>query len=108
MDAPDQKIVTLASLRRPPSASESAAESVDARSPDDRLKEARYEQVMQRLQDATDDVGGDVVITVQDREVSLAQSRIAELATEARELTSGGQRSSSAPGSRAATGSAGW
>ncbi len=91
MDAPDQKIVTLASLRRPPSASESAAESVDARSPDDRLKEARYEQVMQRLQDATDDVGGDVVITVQDREVSLAQSRIAELATEARELTSGGQ-----------------
>lgn len=91
MYIPDQKIVTLASLQRPLSASEDAAETPEAQSPQDQLKQARYEQIMQRLQDTTDDVGGDVVITVQDREVSLAQSRIAELATETRSLTSGGQ-----------------
>ena len=91
METPDQKIVTLASLQRPPSASEDAAESSQAPSPEDQLKQARYEQIMQRLQDATDNAAGDVVITVQDREVSLAQSRMAELATETRALTSGGQ-----------------
>jgi hypothetical protein len=91
VDAPDQKIVTLASLQRPSSAVEDAGESEEAQTPEDRMKEARFEQIMERLQDATDGVGDDVVITVQDREVSVAQSRIAQLATESRELTSGGQ-----------------
>ena len=47
---------------------------------------------MQRLQEATDEAGAsDVVVTAQDREVSLAQSLLAELGTETRPLDSGGQ-----------------
>ena len=90
VDAPDQKIVTLASLQRPLSASEGVADALEAES-QDRFTQAWYEQVMQRLQDATDEAGGDVLITVQDREISLAQSRIAELTTASRTLPSGGQ-----------------
>lgn len=90
MDTAGPKIVTLASLQRPPSTSEGVAETRETDSRH-RLTQAWYEQVMQRLQDATDEVGGDVVITVPDREVSLAQSRIAELATTSRMLPSGAQ-----------------
>jgi hypothetical protein len=90
MDAPDQKVVTLASLRPPSSAAESV-EPPEASTPEAEFKRALYGQIMQRLQDATDEVGGDVMVTAQDREVSLAQSRIADLATETRRLDSGGQ-----------------
>jgi len=65
-----------------------ASESV---SPEDELNVARYEQVMDRLQDATDAAGSDVVVTARDPETSLVQSVTAEMATEFRMLESGGQ-----------------
>ncbi len=46
---------------------------------------------MRRLQQAADEAESDVMITVQDREVSVAQSKIAEQATSSRALASGGQ-----------------
>ena len=91
MDSPGEKVVTLASLRPPPTRSEAATPPPEAGTPEARLKQARYEQIMQRLQDATDEVAADVMITVQDREVSLAQSLIAESSAPTRALPSGGQ-----------------
>ena len=57
MSAPDQKVVTLASLRRPTITSESVPPPPESVTPEDELNMARYEQMMQRLQDATDAVG---------------------------------------------------
>jgi len=85
-----EKIVTVASFRRPIASSE-AELPADAPTPEDEIREAQYDQILQRLQQATDEVGADVMVTVQDREVSLAQSRIAEEADEQRALASGGQ-----------------
>jgi hypothetical protein len=91
MDSIRNRIVTLASLRRPGTQAEAAEALPEAQTPQARLKQAHYDQIMQRLQQAADDVGADVMITVQDREVSLAQSKIAEQATATRALASGGQ-----------------
>lgn len=85
------KVVTLASFRRSTSQSEAAEALPESQTPQAQLKQAHYNQIMQRLQDASDEVGSDVMVTVQDREVSLAQSRIAELSTATKPLASGGQ-----------------
>jgi len=91
MDSVRERVVTLASLRRPQGQSEAAESLPEAQSPEAQLRQAHYDQIMQRLQQATDEVQSDVMITVQDREVSLAQSKIAEQATATRSLASGGQ-----------------
>lgn len=91
MDSIREKVVTLASLRRPPAQSEAAEALPEAQTPEAQLKLAHYNQIMERLQQAADEVGSDVMITVQDREVSLAQSKIAEQSTESRPLASGGR-----------------
>ena len=46
---------------------------------------------MERLQQETDENGSDVMITVQDREVSLAQSKLAAEGAPTRSLGSGAQ-----------------
>jgi calcineurin-like phosphoesterase family protein len=91
MDSLRNRVVTPASLRRPETQSESAEALPEAQTPEARLKQAHYDQIMVRLQQAADEIGSDVMITVQDREVSLAQSKIAEHATATRPLASGGQ-----------------
>lgn len=97
MDVPGEKVVTLASLRRPAERSE-ATPAPELGTPEDQLRQARYDQITQRLQDATDEVAADVMITVQDREVSLAQSLIAERSATTRALPSGGQEVQFGPG----------
>ena len=85
MDARDQKVVTLASLSPPPSAADESVEMAEAGTPEAEVEvdRALYGRIMQRLQEATDEVGAsDVVVTAQDREVSLAQSLLAEVGTE--------------------------
>jgi hypothetical protein len=52
---------------------------------------ARYQQIMERLRQETRDKGGDLLITVQDREVSLLQSALAAQAEADRALPAGGQ-----------------
>lgn len=89
MDAPEPKIVTLASLRRPVPVAESM-ELEPAASSRTRAAEALYGRIVRALQDATDDVGANVLVTVRDPEVSRAQSRIAELASESVRSPSGG------------------
>ena len=94
MDARDQKVVTLASLSPPPSAADESVEMAEAGTPEAEVEvdRALYGRIMQRLQEATDEAGAsDVVVTAQDREVSLAQSLLAEVGTETRPLDSGGQ-----------------
>lgn len=85
------RIVTLESMQ-PPQAE--ALESVGARemvdTPGSRLTVARYYQIMQRLRQETDETGSDVMITVPDREVSLAQSKLASEGSSDRALDSGG------------------
>jgi Calcineurin-like phosphoesterase len=91
MDSIRDKVVTLASLRRSQGQSEAAEGLAEAQTPEAQMKQAQYDQIVQRLQQAADDVGSDVMITVQDREVSLAQSKIAEQSTASKPLASGGQ-----------------
>lgn len=91
MDSIRDKVVTLASMRRPQAQSEAADALPEAQTPEARLKQAKYDQIMQRLQQAADEAASDVMVTVQDREVSLAQSRIAEQSSASRPLASGGQ-----------------
>ena len=50
-----------------------------------------YAQIMERLQQEGDELGSEVMVTAQDREVSLAQSKLAEEVEAARDLPSGGQ-----------------
>jgi hypothetical protein len=91
MDSLRTRVVTAASLQPPqiqPGESESNPEMA---TPEGRLRLARYSQIMERLQQEGDEVGSNVMITVQDREVSLAQSKLAEEADAARDLPSGGQ-----------------
>jgi len=90
MDSIRESIVTVASFRRPDAAAE-ADLPAEALTPEGEIKQAQYDQIMQRLQHATDEVGAAVMVTVQDREVSMAQSRIAEEAAAKKALASGGQ-----------------
>jgi hypothetical protein len=91
MDSVRNKVVTLASLQPPQGQAESANAAPEARTPEGQLRLARYLQIMERLQQETDENGSDVMITVQDREVSLAQSKLAAEASTTRSLGSGGQ-----------------
>lgn len=91
MDSIRDKVVTPASLRRSTSQSDSAEGLPEAKTPEALMKQAQYDQIVQRLQQAADDAGSDVMITVQDREVSLAQSKIAEQSSAGKPLASGGQ-----------------
>src|SRR5262245_14166394 len=84
----EQKIVTLKSLELPPT---DGLESLPRETPESRLALARYYQVMERLRQATDDVGSEIMITVQDREASLLQSELARAASVDRSLDAGGQ-----------------
>ena len=84
-------IVTLKSLRPPQGQAESAGDREEAKTPEGKLALARYYQIMRRLEQETDETGEDVMITVQDREVSLAQSKLAKDGTPGGTLASGGQ-----------------
>ena len=87
-----EKIVTLKSL----DITRGQSESLDANpgaadTPDGKLRRARYDRIMQRLEEATDEVGEEVMITVRDREASLAQSKLAKESDLTSPLASGGQ-----------------
>ena len=87
-----ERIVTLKSLDIASKHSESVeANPADAESPDAQLRKARYDRIMQKLEDATIDSGDDVMVTVQDREASLAQSKMAQDGVGGAALPSGGQ-----------------
>ena len=85
------RIVTLNSLRPPAGQAESVEAKEEAKTPEGKLALARYYQIMRRLEQETDESGEDVMITVQDREVSLAQSKLAKEGTPGSTLASGGQ-----------------
>ena len=91
MDSVRDTIVTLSTLRPSARAQSEAADEQDALTPEDELRMARYQQIMARLQQETEKAGADVMVTVQDREVSLAQSKVAEDAETATPLAAGGQ-----------------
>lgn len=91
MDSIRQKIVTAKSLQ-PPEFQAGESESIPEMATDDgQLRLQRYAQIMERLQQEGDELGSDVMVTAQDREVSLAQSKLAEEVEAARDLPSGGQ-----------------
>lgn len=91
MDSLSQKIVTAKSLQ-PPAFQAGESESIPEMGTDEgQLRLQRYAQIMERLQQEGDELGSDVMVTAQDREVSLAQSKLAEEVEAARNLPSGGQ-----------------
>jgi hypothetical protein len=91
MDSIRNKIVTAKSLE-PPAFQAGESESIPGMATDDgQLRLQRYAQIMERLQQEGDELGSDVMVTAQDREVSLAQSKLAEEVEAARDLPSGGQ-----------------
>jgi predicted phosphodiesterase len=91
MDSLRTRIVTAKSLQPPAAAGSEAEAPADAKTPEGQLRLARYSQIVQRLQQEADEHGSDVMVTVQDREVSLAQSKMAEEAEAAQKLPSGGE-----------------
>jgi hypothetical protein len=94
MDSGDA-IVTLKTLTPKRNPNESESESMEAlpeaQTPEAKLRIARYQQIMERLEQESEDVGSDVMVAVQDRAASLAQSKVLEEATSARQLDSGGK-----------------
>ena len=94
MDSGDT-IVTLKTLSPKRNPNESESESMEAlpeaQTPEGRLRIARYQQIMQRLEQESEEVGSDVMVAVQDRAASLAQSKVAEEAATAKQLDSGGR-----------------
>ena len=91
MDSLRTRIVTPRSFDPPAAAGSEAEAPADAKTPEGQLRLARYAQIVQRLQQEADALGSDVMVTAQDREVSLAQSKMAEEAAAAQQLPSGGQ-----------------
>ena len=83
------KVVTLASLELPVRESPQL-ESMQPEAPHDALTRERYYQVLERLRQATKESGSKVLITVQDREVSLLQSKLAMEAKQGEPLETGG------------------
>ena len=83
-----EKIVTLKSLEPPSTGFESTP--LVAPTPEARLAVARYEHIMERLRQETQDAGPDVMVTVQDRDVSRLQSELARQAAAERALSAGG------------------
>src|SRR5689334_23629936 len=70
MDAPDQKVVTLASMRQPSATAGESVEAGRAGAPEAEVDRALYGRVVRQLQEATDEVGAsDVLVTAPDREV---------------------------------------
>jgi len=61
-----------------------------ASDPIDSETEQRYNEVVEKIRRETETVGSDVLITVQDREASLVQSRMAEIAEAGDALETGG------------------
>ncbi len=94
MDSGDA-IVTLKTLmpKRNPGESESEAmENLpEAQTPEAQLRIERYQQIMGRLEQESEDVGDDVMVAVQDRATSLAQSKVLERASAAKQLDTGGK-----------------
>jgi hypothetical protein len=88
-DQLSQKVVTLRSLAVPRAGALESA-MVSAQSEEDRLRMARYQQIMERLRQETGDTGAELMVTVQDRDVSLLQSELARQATAERALLPGG------------------
>ena len=88
-------IVTLKTLmpKRNPGESESEAmENLpEAQTPEAQLRIERYQQIMGRLEQESEDVGDDVMVAVQDRATSLAQSKVLERASAAKQLDTGGK-----------------
>lgn len=84
------KIVTLESLQPPMTEGLESLDRPAAESPENRLRSARYAQIMERLRQETSHAGSNIMITVQDREVSILQSELARQAAEGRTLDSGG------------------
>jgi hypothetical protein len=86
-----KKIVTLNSLPTPPKPQPGGLESMtEAReSAGQKLDQARYYQMMERLRQETKTAGSNVMITAQDREVSRLQSAMAEQAEADRKLAAG-------------------
>ena len=88
-----KKIVTLESLQPPKEerAGTPQAELVDRETPENRLRVARYYQIMERLRQETKATDSrKVMVTVQDREVSLLQSELARQAAAGESLGPGG------------------
>jgi Calcineurin-like phosphoesterase len=83
------KVVTLESLQRPMEESLGQPE-LPTDSLDHRLRLERYAQIKERLRQETQKTGSNVLITVQDREVSLLQSELAKQAADGRSLDAGG------------------
>jgi predicted phosphodiesterase len=83
------KVVTLESLQRPMEESVGQLER-PTDSLDHRLRLERYAQIKERLRQETQKTGSNVLITVQDREVSLLQSELARQAADGRALAAGG------------------
>jgi hypothetical protein len=83
---------TIVTLNSFPELPEGGLESRATSSADERLLKARGEEVLRRLEQETEKVGsGNVMITVQDREISLIQSELARQAAIGRQgLPSGG------------------
>ena len=88
-DETRQKVVTLRSLELPSSDMLESA-SAGPQSETEKLTLARYQQVMERLRQETQNAGAELMITVPDREVSLLQSEIARRAEADRVLDAGG------------------
>jgi Calcineurin-like phosphoesterase len=83
----DVPVVTLRSMQPPRSA---AAEGTEAAAAVSDGTQARYDGAVEKIAEETERVGADVLITVQNREVSLLQSSIADRAEERRALPGGG------------------
>ena len=98
MDSIREKIVTPASLRRPEGQSEAAEALPEAQTPESLLKQAQYDQIMRRLQQAADEAESDVMITVQDREVCSHRARSRSNRRRAGRWRPAARRSSSVPG----------
>jgi len=90
------KVVTLKSLQPAPgSATESSVQGSSAGqkelTAEDRIRLARYQQIVRRVRQETQAAGSDVMVTVPDREVSIAQSMLAEQNEVEGALAAGGQ-----------------
>ena len=90
------KVVTLKSLLPTPgSAMESAIEGASVGekqlTPEEQQALARYQQIVRRVRQETQAAGSDVMVTVPDREVSLAQSKLAEENEAGGALAAGGK-----------------
>ena len=83
---------TLTPKRNPGEAESEAMENLpDAQTDEAQFRIARYQQIMARIEQESEDVGDDVMVAVQDRAASIAQSKVVERASAARPLDTGGQ-----------------